>query len=157
MGSRGGEAPDGLPQHRLRTLFLRAPYQDWAALSQGFKQEFRRPMRGKMAERFQAPTPVVLYAVSTQLGQRSEKLMVLAEHHVESLLDIREKPDSLVREGFETYDHFRSYWRSRTRRPYMPLSKVEVFRLRPWCAHIEHNDEMILGALLLERLYDDYL
>lgn len=151
MGASGGVAPSGLPQRQLKTLFLRAPYQDWPALSQGHKTEFRVPVRGKMADRFHAPTPVVLYAVKSPT--HVHKLMVLVEHRVESLLDIDQQPDALRREGFETYEHFRNYWRARTRRPYVPMAKVEVFRLAPWWG----VGDVALGEALLERLYGDYL
>lgn len=157
MGSRGGDSPDGLQQRHLRTLFLRAPHQDWAALTQGYKMEFRLPPRGKMAERFQAPTPVVLYAVSPQLKRRAEKLMILTHHHTEQLMDIGGQPDALIREGMESYDHFRSYWRARTRRPYVPLATVEVFRLAPWPEGTQSLQIDQLGRALLQRLYGDYL
>lgn len=156
MGVRGGAAPDGLKQRHLRTLFLRAPFADWPALSQGYKTEFRAPMRGKMAERFQAPTPVVLYAVSPATKRRFEKLMVLTEHRTQTLMDIKDDPGALMREGFDSYDAFRSYWRARTRREYVPMAKVEVFRLREWIVSPGNNDELTLGAELLERLYGDY-
>lgn len=154
MGSQGGGGPNGLTQRHLRTLFLRAPYQDWAALTQGYKTEFRA--RPKGALRYNAPTPVVLYAVSG-LGRWTSKLMVLVEHRSERLVDIADQPESLLREGQESYDHFRRYWRARTRRPFRPLDKVEVFQLAPWPSGTQSLQIDQLGRVLLERLYGDYL
>jgi hypothetical protein len=153
MGSKGGDAPTGLKQVQLRTVFLRAPFQDWAALSQGHKTEFRVLPRGVPSKWIEAPTPVVLYALSPHLGRRSEKLMVIIEHQQERLADIHEKPESIRREGFETYDQFRRYWRARTGRPYRPLDKVEVFQLQQWTNHNWGQ----LGERLLERLYGEYM
>lgn len=151
MGSRGGDAPNGLKQRKLQTLFLRAPFQDWASLTQGYKTEFRSKPKGR-ALLLDAPTPIVLYTVSS-LGRESHRLMVLVEHTTEHLIDIAEKPDSLLREGFETYDHFRRYWRARTKRPYRPLDTVEVFQLAPWA----ETERLRLGMVLLDRLYGAYL
>lgn len=152
MGTGGGDGPSGLQQRELRTLFLRAPSHDWAALAQGHKTEFRLPQGGFPSKWIHAPTPVVLYVVSVAV--QAHELMVLTHHHSESLLDIKDDPGALAREGFKTYDHFRSYWRARTRRPYEPLAKVEVFRLAPWIGW-KYRDE--LGMVLLRRLYGDYL
>lgn len=155
MGSRGGDAPDGLRRRQLSTLFLRAPYVDWPALSQATKTEFRAPVRGMMAaaDRYDAPTGVVLYAVSPASKARHEKLMVLSEHRTEPLMEISRNEVSLLREGFSTYDEFRLYWRRRTRRPYVPMAKVEVFTLRP----LDERDQAWLGSRLFQRLYGDYL
>lgn len=151
MGSQGGSAPNGLKGHELRTRFLRAPFEDWAALSQGYKTEFRAAPMGVSVKSLQTPTPVVLYAVSNA-GVTKHKLMVLAHHKTQRLMDIADYPLSLAREGFESYDHFRRYWRARTKRPFRPLQKVEVFTLRPW----ETDDARRLGYLLVERLYGDF-
>lgn len=153
MGGRGGNSPDGLKERELRTLFLRAPFQDWAAITQGHKTEFRAKPKGILSRWFDPPTPVVLYAISPTLKTRTEKLMVVTERRSERLLDIKDDADALRREGFATYDEFRGYWRARTRKPFQALDKVEVFRLREW----QVNDELVLGAHLLERLYGEYL
>ena len=152
MGSQGGNAPNGLKQKELRTRFLRAPYQDWAALSQGYKTEFRAAPMGVSVRSLQTPTPVVLYAVSNA-GVKKQKLMVLENHETQRLMDIADQPNSLMREGFESYDHFRRYWRARTKRPFRPLQKVEVFHLRPWL----RDDPQRLGPALLQRLYGDFI
>lgn len=153
MGSSGGDGPTGLPRHELKTLFLRAPYMDWAALSTGHKTEFRAPPRGAISAMVQAPTPVVLYTVSPTLKVRKHKLVVLVAHRVERLMDIADQPDSLAREGHPSYDSFRRYWRGRTRRRFNALARVEVFQLAPW----QQSERQSLGAHLLDRLYGDYL
>lgn len=152
MGHGGSASPNGLTQREAKTLFLRAPYHDWAALAQGHKTEFRANPLGAIAQSVQVPTPVVLYAVSPRLGQRSEKLAVLVEHRIERLMDIGESPESLAAEGFADYDSFRRYWRQRTRRPYRALDRVAVFRLAPW----QPSERLRLGLLLCDRLYGDY-
>lgn len=152
MGAGGGDGPSGLCQRELKTLFLRAPYTDWAALKTGHKTEFRAPPMGAISKSVQAPTPVVLYTVSPRLGHRSETLMILLEHHVERLMDIADKPDSLQREGHPDYDSFRRYWRARTRRRYDALARVEVFRIAPW----RSSERVRLGAILADRLYGDF-
>lgn len=152
MGSRGGASPTGFTQREAKTLFLRAPYSDWPALSQGHKTEFRAVPMGAIAASVHAPTPVVLYAVSPRLAQRSEKLAVLVEHHVERLMDIAEHPDSLAREGHADYDSFRRYWRRRTGRRFDPLRRVAVFQIAPW----SDTEKQRLGSLLVDRLYGDF-
>jgi hypothetical protein len=152
MGSQGGSAPNGLKGHELKTRFLRAPYQDWAALDQGYKTEFRALPMGVSVRSLQTPTPVVLYAVSNA-GVKKQKLMVLTRHETQRLMDIADYPESLLREGFETYDHFRRYWRARTKRPFRPLEKVEAFQLRPWL----RDDPIALGHLLVQRLYGSFI
>lgn len=149
MGVRGGTAPTGATQRIAKTIFLRAPYADWAALAQGYKTEFRAGPLG--AASIYAPTPVVLYAVSSG-GHRREKLMVLVEHRRERLIDA-DRPEALMREGFPTYNEFRMYWRRRSHRPFLPLEEVSVFRLAPWTLAWREK----LGAVLLERLYGAYL
>lgn len=152
MGSKGGDGPTGLRQREAKTLFLRAPYTDWAALKLGYKTEFRSAPMGVIASSVQVPTPVVLYTVSPNMGKRAEALMILVEHHVERLMDIAEKPDSLRRESHPDYDSFRRYWRARTRRRYDALARVAVFQLAPWLP----SERSKLGSLLIDRLYGDY-
>ncbi len=151
MGSRGGNAPNGLKGKELSTRFLRAPFEDWPALSQGYKTEFRAAPMGVAVRSLQAPQPVVLYAASGYV--KKKKLMVLEWHETQRLMDIADDPESLLREGFESYDHFRRYWRARTRKPFRPLQEVEAFRLRPWL----QDDPLRLGPSLLERLYGDFI
>lgn len=152
MGSRGGSAPNGLVQRQLRTLFLRAPFDDWAAITQGRKTEFRRkPSAASEILGAKTPTPVVLYSVSAG-GTRREKLMVLDGCEIEHLIDIADNPAALAREGFPDYEHFRRYYRARTRKPFRALDKVAAFRVRPWI----DGDRDDLGVLLLDRLYGEY-
>lgn len=157
MGAGGGDGPGGHTQRELKTLFLRAPADDWPALTQGLKTEFRAKPMGAFMSTVGTPTPVVLYARAPGSGLERHKLMILVEHRTERLMDIAEQPDALIREGFPTYDHFRRYWRARTRRPYRALDVVQAFRLEPWGAMYPDRISYELGRLLLERLYGDYL
>lgn len=154
MGSERWALPSGLVRREAQTIFLRAPSGDWAALRKGYKTEFRLPVRPLRAKRLQVPTPVVIYATA-RTGPKT-MLMRLVGHAEERLLDIADKPDSLVREGMPTYDHFRTYWRRRTHRPYRPLDKVEVFTLAPW---VRNQPAVLdqLGRALLVRLYGEYM
>lgn len=157
MGAGGGDGPGGHTQRELKTLFLRAPADDWPALIQGLKTEFRAKPMGAFMSTVAAPTPVVLYARAPGSGLERHELMVLVEHRTERLMDIAEQPDALAREGFPTYDHFRRYWRARTRRPYRALDVVQVFRLAPWPQGTQSLAVDQLGRALLQRLYGDYL
>ncbi len=153
MGARGGRHPQGLKQRTLRTLFLRAPYEDWSALVQGTKREFRTPAMGSVAGVIHAPTPVVLYALSPSQNKRRDALVVMTAHRCERLHDISGNKESLAAEGFATYGEFRNYWRARTHRPYRALQQVEVFTVAPWGAMSVEE----LGVELLSRLYSEYL
>ena len=143
--------PADLPQHTLRTLYLRVPSIDWAALSLGNKAEFRLPLQGALGQWYVAPTPVVLYCATP--NRTRTKLAVLVAHRVERLVDIAEDGGGLFREGFETYEDFRRYWRRRTRKPYDPAQQVEVFQIEAWSDVWRWR----LGPTVLERLYCDYL
>jgi hypothetical protein len=150
----GGRRPPSARQRTLRTLFLRAPYADWAALVHGHKQEFRTPPSGALAAVIDTPTPVVLYAIPpARTAALREALMVLVEHRVERLHDIAGNHHSLMREGFASYDEFRAYWKKRTHRPYRAMDTVHVFRLEPYLESAKAR----LGEALLARLYGDYL
>lgn len=136
-------------------MLLRVPSEDWAAVSFGYKTEFRWPENGRSpgdGPGAHPPTPVVAY---TELGSESfRQLMVLVEHRLEVLFLITEHPDSISREGFDTYEQFRAYWRRRyAHQPYHPQQKVHVYRVRPWT----EEDYTNMGVRLLDDLYGEYI
>lgn len=143
--------PANLPQHTISTLYLRAPLADWAALTQSHKAEFRMPLRGAASEWYRPPTPVVLYCATPT--RTRVHLCMLVSHRKERLIDIAEDGDALIREGFETYEDFKRYWRKRTRKPYDAAKVVDVFQITPTWPGWEAQ----AGCVLLERLYDEFL
>lgn len=81
-------------------------------------------------------------------------LLVLEERRYEPLFYLAEDPEGLAREGFETYGHFRTYWRRRTdRHTYRPMTLVWVWRVRPW----QPSDLPVFGESLLRELYGEHL
>lgn len=153
MAKYTGVAPAGAERAEAVTLFLRVPAVDWPRLMVGEKTEFRTtPREGSRIGKAKTPTPVVAYR--TRRGHANDfKLMVLEEYRREPLFAVSEVPESLEREGFETYDHFRRYWRARQRRPFVPLEVVQVWRVRHW----QDGDLVRQGYGLLKRLYGAYL
>lgn len=156
MGSRGGDAPNNLKQRRLATLFLRVPSIDWPRVAIGEKTEFRTmPREGSRVLTTYLPTPVVAYATANgPLREMVHKLMVLEERRYEPIFAISDDPEAIRREGFESYDHFRRYWRARQKGVYRPMQRVWVWRVRPWD---DREDHVRLSVAMLEHLYEDYL
>lgn len=150
MGSRGGSAPNPYTARKVSTRFLRVPLLDWPGVKVGRKTEFRRAA-GKRAARFPyTPTPVVAYTLRGQTYDH--KVMVLESVREDTLWAISEDPEGLEREGFETYAEFRNYWKRRNG-TYLPLTKVHVYRVRPW----DHADPAVCGVDLINHLYGEYL
>lgn len=143
--------PKPWPQYEIRTTFLRVPWEDWAKVKLGVKTEFR--MAGRHITQLwnvRCPTPVVGWAKSPTRDHDS-RLLVLEATWSEPLGALSE--ESLAREGFETFGHFRRYWMERTKRRFPPLMKVQVYRVRPFAA----NDSLEMGHTLLHRLYGQHL
>lgn len=141
-------------KHFARTLFLRVPRTDWAAITTGHKTEFRSFQRPRQASarNFDCPTPVVAYSYAKHRVEPYTALMVLEEAFMETLGAIG--PESLAREGFETRADYRRYWRRRhTSSGWLPLSEVSVYRIRPWTP----DDHRAMGDVLLHRLYGEFL
>jgi hypothetical protein len=152
MGSQGGRYPNGLKGREAHTLFLRAPVCDWALLEQDLKQEFRMPWTPSLAKSYYfTPTLVVLYCTPPHSAPKS-CLKVLLNRHEESLIDISKNKDALQREGFDTYDHFRGYWKGRMKNPYDPLQHVFVLQIAPPTDHLLRKTAMCL----LGRLYAEH-
>jgi hypothetical protein len=140
----------------VSTLFLHVPYGDWLRVKYGEKTEFRAlDTRHTMAASAQMPTPVVAYTTwrpyQTAPHQYDGALMVLEEHRVEPLFLVGDEPGALAREGFPSYQHFRSYWEAR-HGVFRPTEHVHVWRLRCW----QDSDEAAMGRLLLDRLYGQF-
>lgn len=155
MGSHGGSGPNGLTQHQASTLFLRVPAVDWPRVRIGEKTEFRTmPRESSRLLTAYLPTPVVAYSTgSGPFRETVHELMVLEERKHEPLFAISEDAEALAREGFESYDLFRRYWRARQRGVYRPMQKVWVWRVRRW----ESGDVIRQGAALLRQLYGEHL
>lgn len=153
MGSRGGSAPNPYTQRSMSTLFLRVPRVDWARVKIGEKTEFRTQANEAVRiAKANTPTPVVAYSISLNRDHDAQ-LMVLERHRYEPLFAIAEDVEAIRREGYETYDEFRRYWRARLKGIYRPMQKVHVWRVRPWT----ETDELHFGPELLKRLYGDFM
>lgn len=141
-----------------RTAFLRLPRQDWAAITQGAKTEFRSPGGPGVPplNLLKPPSPVIVYSPPSGFGggELLHALMVLEDCTKEPLGAI--SAESLAAEGFESLAEFRRYWKRRfdrtRRRPWDPTRPISVFWLRPWRGE---EDEEHFARLLLERLYLD--
>jgi hypothetical protein len=153
MAKYKGVAPKGGERAEAVTLFLRVPAVDWPRIVVGEKTEFRTtPREGSRMGKAKCPTPVVAYR--TRQGHDNDfKLLLLQEMRAEPLFAVSEVPESLAREGFETYDLFRRYWRARQRRPFVPLEVVQVWRV---CLPTQ-RDYRDMGDRLLCQLYGPYL
>lgn len=122
----------------------------------GEKTEFRtRPREGSNLIVCKLPTPVVAYTKrGASVDAGSARMMVLIERRLERLFDISENPEALVREGFDSHDEFRGYWKRRNGGVYKPSQRVYVWRVRPFDAHA---DEDTLGRGLFRELYGEHL
>lgn len=148
-----GSAPKPYMQRKASTLFLRVPVEDWPRVVIGEKTEFRTlPREGSVLHKAYLPTPVVAYCVRP-VDQYVNKLMVLLERRIEPVFAISDDPAAIAREGFESYDEFRRYWRKRRKGAYRPMERVQVWRVRPYT----EGDMTILGAQMFRRLYGDFL
>lgn len=149
MSVRG---PKPWKQHHLRTIFLRVPAFDWAAVKIGAKTEFRAG--GGHATQLwnvEAPTPVVGYRVTNDRDDHEGVLLVLEKTPwQEPLAAISE--ESLRREGYPDMAHFRRYWMERTGKRFRPLDKVMVYRVRPF----RDDDVTPLGVRMLQHLYSEF-
>lgn len=152
MGAQGGWAPKPWSSYSARTVFLRVPTVDWAAVKVGSKTEFRAAGGKEITQlwNIKVPTPVVAYTVRSG-GVYDKALMVLEATWREPLGAI--SPESIQREGYPDMAHFRRYWMSRTHRRFTPLTSVQVYRVRAW----QNGDLTALGEALLQRLYQEHL
>jgi hypothetical protein len=156
MGSRGGNAPNPWSQRQVSTLFLRVPFGDWPRVKIGEKTEFRtKPREGARLLTVKMPTPVVAYTVSPVRQEYDAQIMVLEERRYEPLFAIHDDEAAIHREGFESYDEFRRYWRKRRKGVFRPMEKVYVWRVRRWEPHA--RDDIAFGLRLLHALYGEFL
>jgi hypothetical protein len=142
-----GSGDDPYPPRTASTLFLPVPPEDWARVKQGLKTEFRTTQGRKPPFR---PTPVVAYDPEGH----DQIMMVLEGYRYEQVFFISERPDSIEREGFGSYDDFRDYWKRRNKDGvYRPTERVHVWQVRRW----EAEDYDTMGAILLDQLYGESL
>lgn len=150
MGSKGGAAPNPFTARKVSTRFLRVPLLDWPGVKIGRKTEFRKLAAGRRPIFPYTPTPVVGYTLNGTTYDH--RVMVLTGVREETLWAISESPESLSREGFDTYEAFRDYWKLR-HRTYRPLSIVIVYSVRAWS---QRADPMMMGERLVEHLYGEF-
>lgn len=122
---------------------------DWAAVSTGYKTEFRMLGQFPWAASIKTPTPVVAYTSSQ--GYAAAKLMILEDTYTMPLGMISD--ESLEREGFADLAAFRSYWKKRTKKRFALLDTVQVFRVRL----VSAEDHEAMGQMLLTYLYGEHL
>lgn len=151
MGSHGGSAPNPYKERHVTTRFLHVPVGDWPAVKIGRKREFRAPIKHNSPIFPYTPTPVVAY---TRRGTTYDKrMMVLSNVRRETLWQIKEQPESLEAEGFDTYEEFRAYWKARTRK-YLPLTMVYVYEIKPFDTRLDGDT---VGRRLIEHLYGEFM
>lgn len=144
-------SPKPWRQFEAKTTFLRVPSDDWLSVKQGRKTEFRAS--GHFATQLwnvSPPTAVVGYRIK-RVGAPDSTLLVLEKTWQEPLGAI--DAESLEREGFPTFAHFRRYWMARTHTRFAPLKEVQVYRVRP----IAEADHVEIGLELFRRLYREHL
>lgn len=152
MASDGSNGPKPWTQRHASTVFLRVPTIDWVEVKRGMKTEFRGSPGAVSGLKFvEPPTPVVAYRVDRSHGYDAA-LMVLEDRWQEELGSI--SPESLEREGFETFAEFRRYFVLRERRRFRLTRNVTVYRLRPWDPE---KDQRHFADLLLDRLFGAFL
>lgn len=145
-----GKGPRPYTQRKVRTVFLRVPYSEWALVTSGRKSEFRAsPQACPQFWDVEPPLPVVAYSIFPSRGYK-RILMVLEGTWREPLGAITK--ESLTRERQPDRAHFRRYWMNRERTVFKPTKMVSVFRVRPW----ESADDRKMADRLLERLYGEY-
>lgn len=151
MAADGSKGPKPYEQRRASTVFVRVPTSDWVEVKSGHKTEFRgSPGAVSSLNWVETPTPVVAYRYSRAHGYDAA-LMVLEERWQEPLGAIT--PESLAREGHESFAHFRRYWIRREGKRFRPTREVVVYRIRRWAP----EDARLFADRLLARLYGDFL
>jgi len=135
---------------------LWVPWDDWSAVTVGTKREFRSQL-GHLAARpelFVTPEPAIGWS-RRPFGENvyEHHMLIVEAAWTEPLGAISQ--ESLEAEGFATLDEFRAYWVGRYRgaRGFRPLSKIAVYRVRPW----QDGDVEHFGRSILMRLYGDRL
>jgi hypothetical protein len=149
MAADGSRGPRPYTQHRMSTLFLRVPDREWAAVSRGYKTEFRAGGRDP-SQLWQVPTPIPVVAYRIHHGRYDAQLMLLERVWQERLIEIG--PESLQREGHESFASFRKAWIARERQRFRPEKKVFVYRIRP----ITQADVDASAVRMFNHLYGDF-
>lgn len=148
----GSGGPKPWRQSQLRTTFLRVPADDWPAVKIGAKTEFRTSgYHSSTLIGVKCPIPVVGYRVTNERTDHDSLLLVLEQVWIEPLASLSD--ESLAREGFPDFAHFRRYWMGRTKRRFRPLDKVQAHRVRIFT----QEDRGPMGDALLRHLYGEHL
>jgi hypothetical protein len=137
--------PD-LPVVHEQTHLLRIPLTDWAAVTQGRKTEIRfgRPMLHPP----HTPSAAIGYAWSRFRAENFTAMLVIEDAWSEVLGSI--SPESLEREGFDSFVAFRTYWRERVHgHTFLRDQVVTVLRLRPW----RDGDRELVATAMFDRMY----
>lgn len=138
---------------RFTTKVLHVAQGDWPLVKRGLKTEYRHRIKDTRRRRYlhDTPSPVVL---SPTKGH-DFALAVLEATWFEPLGAI--SPESLQREGFESFAEFRRYWvlqREFNKRRFKAEDPAVVFRVR---LATTDEDFTYCGRLLLARLYAPWL
>lgn len=132
------------------TLLVRCHPDDYPAVKQGLKTEFRTPIAGQSRMwSVQGPLPCAVYTQRTKGAEFSSHLMILERVWQEPLFSLG--PESIAAEGFDSFDEFREYWMRREGVRFRASRNVWAFRVRP-C-----KDREEAGRMLLDRLYWEHL
>lgn len=154
MAADDRHGPKPYDQKRVSTHFLRVPWFDWAAVKYGEKTEFRAASGAVSGLKWlETPTPVVAYSWHPTHGHEAQ-LMILEERFQEPLAAISE--ESLEREGFESFAHFRRYWCDREKRRFTPTRMVVAYRVRPFRWDGPMPDQTVFAERLFDRLYGEF-
>lgn len=142
-----------------QTLFLKVPPKDWPRVMAGDKTEFRwpchMPWKYGVPKNTPTPTPVVLYGETGghRTLRRAFAMAILLDFYVEPIIGVADRQESIEREGFPDFSHFRRYWRTRNKGKFHGMEEVSAFHIKLF----DQTDATNLGLILLYRLYGHYL
>lgn len=140
-----------LPVRSAKTLMMRVPRVDWAAICAGTKTQLRGVGGGMPAfGNVKLPRPIVIYSFVRFRATAEQRLHVIESVELEPLGAIT--PEGLAAEGMADLKEFRRYWIERYD-GFKPLCVVKVYTLRPW----QDGDRERFGDVLLSYLYGPWL
>lgn len=141
------------PRRQTKTIQLKVPRVDWAAVIAGEKTQWRDTAHGPQFDLTDLPRPVVLHSYQKFRRDAEARLAVLESAEREPLGAI--SPESLAAEGMASLSDFRKYWIERHKRVgyFMPLTTVMVYTVRPW----QPDDREHFADKLLTYLYGPWL
>lgn len=153
--------PHKLPFGRSQTIFCRIPGLDWSAVLSSEKTEVRTLVGGKGLSPYalkHTPCPAVIHTTKVR-GVNPHHLAIIERAWTEPLGSLT--PESIRREGFESFTEFKQYWLLRRdaetpgniRSEWSPLKEVNVIRLRL----MRETDYVWAGDYLFHRLYGNFI